>query len=56
LLDAYETDIRPLLAKVREEKGLHPDPIAAHKASDYTQRIAEDRGSAASNSAGYPTS
>ncbi len=56
LLEAYETDVRPLLAKIREEKSLHPDPIAAHRGSDYTKKIAEDRGSAASNSAGYPTS
>ena len=55
LVEAYETDVRPLLAKIREEKGIHPDPIAAHRSSDYPKKIAEDRGIAASGSAGYPT-
>ncbi len=53
LMEAYETDVRPLLAKVREEKGLHPDPIAAHRASGYEQQIAEQRGKAASGGGGY---
>src|SRR5205814_1758627 len=26
LMDAYNTDVRPLLASVRESLGLHPDP------------------------------
>ena len=55
LVEAYETDVRPLLAKIREEKGISPDPIAAHRASDYPKKIAEDRGIAESGSAGYPT-
>ncbi len=55
LMEAYETDVRPLLAQVRIEKGLNPDPIAAHRGSNYTQKIAEDRGSAANSGAGYPT-
>jgi L-rhamnose isomerase / sugar isomerase len=55
LMDAYETDVRPLLAKVRQDKGLHPDPIAAHRASDYAQRVAEQRGKATAGGAGYPT-
>ena len=56
LLDAYETDIRPLLAKVREEKEIHPDPIAAHRSGGYADKIAEDRGKAGDAGAGYPTS
>lgn len=43
LVDAYETDVRPLLAKVREEMGLHPDPIAAYRADTYAQRVASER-------------
>lgn len=54
LTDAYETDVRPLLAQVRHEMGLHPDPIAAHRASDYAKRIAEARGSAQGALGGYP--
>ncbi len=55
LVEAYETDVRPLLAKVRQDKGLHPDPIAAHRASDYARQVAEQRGKAAQGGAGYPT-
>src|SRR5689334_24230590 len=29
LVDAFETDVRPLLARVREELGLDPDPVEA---------------------------
>ncbi|NDU77787.1 L-rhamnose isomerase [Actinomadura sp. DSM 109109] len=42
-MDAYNTDVRPLLAELREEMGLHPDPVAAYKASGYYERIAEER-------------
>ncbi|MFD0684803.1 L-rhamnose isomerase [Actinomadura fibrosa] len=42
-MDAYNTDVRPLLAELREEMGLHPDPIAAYKASGYFERVAEER-------------
>ncbi len=48
MMDAYETDVRPLLAKVREEKGIDPDPIAALKASGYEKKIAEERGTSGS--------
>ena len=30
LMDAYNTDVRPLLAELREEMGLTPDPYAAY--------------------------
>jgi L-rhamnose isomerase/sugar isomerase len=46
LMDAYETDVRPLLAQVRAEMGLHPDPIAAYRADDYAAKIAKERGTA----------
>lgn len=54
LTDAYETDVRPLLAQVRVEMGLNPDPIAAYRADDYAQQVAEERGLAAAGG-GYPT-
>jgi L-rhamnose isomerase/sugar isomerase len=44
LIDAYETDVRPLLAQVRVEMGLHPDPIAYFRSDDYQRRIAKERG------------
>ena len=42
-MDAFNTDVRPLLAEVREEMGLDPDPVAAYKASGYYERVAEER-------------
>lgn len=54
LTDAYETDVRPLLAKVHEEMGLNPDPIAAYHASGYPARVVEERGGGEGSGGGYP--
>ncbi|MCW2544906.1 MAG: L-rhamnose isomerase, partial [Frankiales bacterium] len=43
LMDAYNTDVRPLLAELRVEQGLDPDPMAAYKASGYAAKIAAER-------------
>ncbi len=43
LMDAYNTDVRPMLAQVREAKGLDPDPVAAFRASGYEARTAAER-------------
>lgn len=43
LMDAYSTDVRPLLADLREEQGLAPDPMAAFAASGYTEKIVAER-------------
>ena len=43
LMDAYNTDVRPLLAEMRAEQGLDPDPMAAYAASGYAERIAAER-------------
>jgi L-rhamnose isomerase/sugar isomerase len=43
VMDAYNTDVRPLLAELREEMGLDPDPIAAYHRSGYAERILEER-------------
>lgn len=53
LLEAYESDVRPLLREAREKRGLDPDPIAALRASRYVERIVAERGTAAVTS-GYP--
>jgi len=42
-MDAYNTDVRPLLAEVRQEQGLHPDPITAYHHSGWAQKIAAER-------------
>jgi L-rhamnose isomerase/sugar isomerase len=43
LMDAYNTDVRPLLAELRGQLGLHPDPMAAYAASGYAEKIIADR-------------
>jgi L-rhamnose isomerase/sugar isomerase len=44
LHSAFQTDVRPLLTVVREEMGVPIDPLAAFRASGYSQRVAEQRG------------
>jgi len=43
LMDAYNTDVRPLLADLRAEQGLDPDPMAAYARSGYAERIVAER-------------
>ncbi|MGW2470060.1 L-rhamnose isomerase [Streptomyces bauhiniae] len=43
LMDAFDTDVRPLLAEVREEAGLDPDPMAAYRRSGWAERIVTER-------------
>jgi L-rhamnose isomerase / sugar isomerase len=42
-MDAYNTDVRPLLAEVREGLGIDPDPISAYAGSSYGERIVAER-------------
>jgi L-rhamnose isomerase / sugar isomerase len=43
LMDAFNTDVRPLLAGLRADMGLDPDPIAAYRRSGYAEKIVADR-------------
>ncbi|MFF5839948.1 L-rhamnose isomerase [Streptomyces massasporeus] len=43
LMDAYNTDVRPLLREVREEMGLDPEPLAAYRASGWASKIVAER-------------
>ena len=43
LMDAYNTDVRPLLRELREDMGLDPDPLAAYARSGYAEQIVEQR-------------
>ncbi|MBC7237951.1 MAG: sugar isomerase, partial [Chloroflexi bacterium] len=54
LLQAYRTDVRPLLMQVREEMGLAPDPLEAYRRSGYYQKIVAERQMAEGGSSGYP--
>jgi L-rhamnose isomerase/sugar isomerase len=40
---AFETDVRPLCAKVRADLGAAPDPIQAFRDSGYAERVAAAR-------------
>jgi L-rhamnose isomerase/sugar isomerase len=44
LADAYETDVRPLLAVFRAQSNLAPDPVEAFRSGGYTERLAAERG------------
>jgi L-rhamnose isomerase/sugar isomerase len=43
LMDAYNTDSRPLLAELRVGLGMDPDPMAAYARSGYGERIIAER-------------
>ena len=53
VLDAYETDVRPLLEEVRAEMDRPRDPVEAVRASSYPKEIAEKRGKADSGTGGF---
>jgi len=42
-MDAYNTDVRPLLRDLRADMGLDPDPVAAYKASGYYEKVKAER-------------
>jgi L-rhamnose isomerase/sugar isomerase len=43
LMDAYNTDVRPLLAELRAEAGLDGDPMAAYARSGYFEKVCAER-------------
>lgn len=52
LMDAYETDVRPLLAEVRMEMGIDPDPLLAYRRGGYAEKIAKNRSGEGANTLG----
>jgi L-rhamnose isomerase/sugar isomerase len=44
LVEAFETDVRPLLASLRERMGVDPDPVGAFRSGGYADRLARERG------------
>src|SRR3954451_14979883 len=42
-MDAYKTDVRPLLGELRESLGIDPEPVAAYKRSGYGDKIRAER-------------
>ena len=53
-VDAFETDVRPLLAQIRLEQDLPPEPLAAYRSDDRAERVAAERGVAETGGGGYP--
>lgn len=53
LLDAFETDVRPLLAQVRAEMDVPTDPFEYLRGDSYATRIAEERGTGLVGSGGF---
>jgi L-rhamnose isomerase/sugar isomerase len=51
LLEAFETDVRPLLARLRASRGVEADPVEAFRAGGFADRLAAERGTAAVESA-----
>jgi L-rhamnose isomerase/sugar isomerase len=43
LMDAYNTDVRPLLRDLREDMGLDPDPLGAYRRSGYAEKVRAQR-------------
>jgi L-rhamnose isomerase/sugar isomerase len=43
VMDAYATDVRPLLSELREQMGLHGDPMTAYRDSGYQKKIVGER-------------
>jgi L-rhamnose isomerase/sugar isomerase len=51
LLAAFESDVRPLLARLREQLGVDADPVAAFRSQGHAERLAQERGTASVESA-----
>jgi L-rhamnose isomerase/sugar isomerase len=43
LMDAFASDVRPLLGELRAEMGLDPDPMGAYARSGYGERVVAER-------------
>lgn len=52
IMDAFDTNVQPLLKQVRVEMGREPDPILAYRAGGYEQKIATERAGAGSGTLG----
>jgi L-rhamnose isomerase / sugar isomerase len=51
LLEAFETDVRPLLARWRADQALDPDPVRAFREGGHAEQRARERGTASVESA-----
>jgi len=54
LMDAFKTDVRPLLREFRETRGIDPEPMQALRRGGYAEKNAAERGTA-TGGGGYPS-
>jgi L-rhamnose isomerase/sugar isomerase len=54
-VNAFETDVRPMLGRLRGELGLEADPVEAFRAGGFAERLAQERGAVLVESAYEPT-
>ena len=52
VMEAYETDVQPLIKNVRFEMGLEPDPLIAYRQGGYAEKIAQKRKNQGKNTLG----
>jgi L-rhamnose isomerase/sugar isomerase len=46
IMEAFDTDVQPLLKQVRVEMGRQPDPLLSYRESGYYEKITEERAGA----------
>ena len=51
LLEAFETDVRPLLAELRTGHGLEADPVEGFRRGGFAEQLARERGTESVESA-----
>ena len=51
LVEAFETDVRPLLGTLRERLGVDPDPVEGFRRGGHAERLARERGTTSVESA-----
>jgi L-rhamnose isomerase/sugar isomerase len=51
LMEAFETDVRPILAELRRGLGVEDDPVEAYRRGGYGERLARERGIVTATSA-----
>jgi L-rhamnose isomerase/sugar isomerase len=52
---AFQTDVTPLLSKMREDQGIPEDPVRAYREGGYAEKMARERKGGGSSGSGYPT-
>jgi L-rhamnose isomerase/sugar isomerase len=54
LREAFDTDVRPLLRRVRRDLGVPEEPLGAYRSHEYPRRVVAERGTSDPGGSGYP--